>query len=160
MNLEPRVRDAVKYFWSTRGNCLAKSNGWRSKTQRRKGARAQRSTLSNRRGRSASRWRILGRAAGESAGRAATQEDCAFSRGSPKDAAEGRPCPRTERNLFASLRPCVLASLRPCVLASLRPCVLVALRCSASAKQMQPENDKPRSKAEIRGKRMREHGLR
>jgi len=44
----------------------------------------------------------------EKARAAATQEDCAFSRGSPKDAAEGRPCPRTQRNLFASLRLRVL----------------------------------------------------
>ncbi len=44
----------------------------------------------------------------EKARAAATQEDCAFSRGSPKNAAEGRPCPQTERNLFASLRLCVL----------------------------------------------------
>ncbi len=47
------------------GNCLAKSMDEEAK---RKGARTQRPTPSNRRGRSASRWRILGRAAGESAG--------------------------------------------------------------------------------------------
>ena len=78
-------------------------------------AGAQSSTLSNRRRRSASRsahpWASRGRRRAHSGYSGGLR----FLRGSPKDAAEGRPCPRTERNLLASLRPCVFASLRSAV---------------------------------------------
>ncbi len=83
---------------------------------KRKGAGAQRSTLSNRHGRSASRWRILGRAAGESAG----SGHSGGLRFLPRLAQGCGRRPPMPANRKESL--CVLASLRSAVQYRLNRC--------------------------------------